>query len=132
MNSAGLTRVGCSGDESVSLAIGPLRDTLLGLRPAETAQLADLVNRVTSCYTSGTTLDRGVIGFEELRRLGVRSMAVVPLAAGGARRGLLVVAHTSATSLTTRDVEPLELLAAQAAGRLSPAPSDPARVSGRI
>ena len=117
MNSAGLTRVGCSGDESVSLAIGPLRDTLLGLRVSETAQLVDLVNRVTSCYTSGTTLDRGVIGFEELRRLGVRSMAVVPLAAGGAAlRGLLVVAHTSATSLTTRDVEPLELLPPRPAG----------------
>jgi EAL domain-containing protein (putative c-di-GMP-specific phosphodiesterase class I)/GAF domain-containing protein len=131
MNSAGLTRLDGAGEEAVALARGPLRDTLLALRPHETRQLAGLVNRVTSCYTSGTTLDRGVVGLEGLRRTGARSLAVVPLVAGGLRRGLLVVAHTSATSLTTRDVEPLELLAAQAAGRLKPLSAADGRLIGR-
>jgi GAF domain-containing protein len=56
---------------------------------------------------------------------------VVPLVAGGLRRGLLVVAHTSATSLTTRDVEPLELLAAQAAGRMKHLSAADGRLIGR-
>jgi diguanylate cyclase (GGDEF)-like protein len=73
-----------------------------------------MVERVSSCYTAGDLTGRPVAGTETLRTAGAIEVAVLPLVSLGRRTGILVVAHTAAMELSTDEIEPLELLAAEA------------------
>jgi diguanylate cyclase (GGDEF)-like protein len=66
----------------------------------------------------GDTGGRGFAGHEALRRTGAASLVVLPLAAAGRRRGVVVLADRHPRRLATEDVELLELLATQAASGL--------------
>lgn len=98
---------------------GPLRHALESLAPAELRQLVLLVDGMTSCYTAGATLDHGIIPLAALRRNGVRALVIVPLVSGEERRGLLLVAHSTSCAFTSREIEPLEVLATHAASALA-------------
>ena len=74
----------------------------------------------TSCYTLGDTAGRGYAGHEVLRKAGAASLIVLPLAAGGHRLGLIVLADRANRRPPAEDVELLELLAHVAAGALRP------------
>ena len=81
----------------------------------ELASMASWVDDGTSTYTVGDTAGRGFVGHEVLRRTGVGSLIVLPLAVAGERLGLLVVADRANRRAAPEDIELLELLALQAA-----------------
>jgi diguanylate cyclase (GGDEF)-like protein len=99
-------------------AEGSFAVALNDLDPSELAELARWVDDGTSCYTVAEASGRGFRGHEPLRRAGAGSLVVLPLAAGGRRLGILVLADRVARPLATETVELLELLAVQAAGGL--------------
>lgn len=117
-----LTLVDDAGVDRVVAARGPLRRRLTDLDPDELAGLVELVRDMTSCYTAGSTLGRSFIGMDDLRRTGVRALAVVPLRRGPDRHGLLVLANSAPCALTVEEVVPIELLAAVAARHLDGLP----------
>ncbi|HYD09598.1 MAG TPA: EAL domain-containing protein [Acidimicrobiales bacterium] len=102
------------GRYAVVEAVGPLADAFLDLPSDDVGRLATMVDRVSSCYTAGDVSGRPVAGTESLRAAGAIEVAVLPLASRGRRTGVIVVAHTSAMHLSTDEIEPLELLAAEA------------------
>ena len=77
--------------------------------------MASWVDDGTSTYTVGDTAGRGFVGHEVLRRTGVGSLIVLPLAVAGERLGLLVLADRANRRPAPEDIELLELLALQAA-----------------
>lgn len=93
---------------------GPLAPAFQAMPAENVARLAAMVDRVSSCYTAGDLTGRPVAGTETLRASGATEVAVLPLVSLGRRTGILVVAHTSAMELSTDEIEPLELLAAEA------------------
>ncbi len=99
---------------SVTWAEGPLAPVLSALDDRDLARLDALVDRVASCYSAGDATGVCFTVAEGLRSAGVRAVVVLPLTTRGRRRGFLLVADTSPLVLHTEDVEPLELLAAQA------------------
>ena len=117
LDSAMATRSTLEG-ELGAWPLGPLRHALESLGPAELRQLVLLVDGMTSCYTAGATLDHGIIPLAALRRNGVRALVIVPLVVGDERQGLLLVAHSTSCAFTSREIEPLEVLATHAASAL--------------
>ena len=80
--------------------------------------MAGWVDDGTSSYTVGDAAGpRLRRARAELRRAGVGSLIVLPLAAAGERYGLLVLADRASRRPAAEDVELLELLALQAATR---------------
>ncbi len=100
------------------LAEGPFAVAFSQLEPHELAAMAVWVDEGTSSYTVGETAGRGFAGHEVLRRSGVGSLIVLPLAAAGERVGLVVVADRAHRRPAFEDIELLELLALQAANGL--------------
>ena len=102
------------GTYAVAETVGPLSTAFRAMRSEDVGRLATMVEDVTSCYTAGDVTGRPVAGTERLRDAGVVEVAVLPLISLGRRTGILLVAHTSPMALSTDEIEPLELLAAEA------------------
>ena len=100
------------------LAEGSFGVAFSQLASEELAAMASWVDDGTSTYTVGDTAGRGFVGHEVLRRAGVGSLIVLPLAAAGERLGLIIVADRANRRPASEDVELLELLALQAANGL--------------
>jgi diguanylate cyclase (GGDEF)-like protein len=99
-------------------AVGPLMGSLASLRGEDLSVIAGWVDVGTSCYTTGRTEGRGLVGHERLRARGAESLVVVPLDVLGRRVGILLVADDAVHSPSTDTAERLELLGALAAGTL--------------
>jgi len=100
------------------LAEGPFGVAFSQLASEELAAMASWVDEGTSSYTVGDTAGRGFVGHEVLRRAGIGSLIVLPLAIAGERLGLILVADRANRRPVNDDVELLELLALQAASGL--------------
>jgi diguanylate cyclase (GGDEF)-like protein len=119
-----------SGMESAVLAVhsgsgwrvagagGRLGASIAGLAAEELAAIAEWVAPGTSCYTPGLGTGYSRPGSARLQGWGVRSLAVVPLDAAGARQGFLLTADERQHTSTTQEAERLELFGALAAGTL--------------
>jgi diguanylate cyclase (GGDEF)-like protein len=114
MSSAALVQRDEDGALAIVESIGPLAPSFDAMPPESVERLAGMVERVSSCYTAGDLTGRPVAGTETLRTAGAIEVAVLPLVSLGRRTGILVVAHTAAMDLSTDEIEPLELLAAEA------------------
>ena len=114
MSSALLAQRDAQGTFQIVESIGPLAFAFRAMPADDVSRLAAMVERVSSCYTAGDLTGRPVAGTETLRTAGAIEVAVLPLVSLGRRTGVLVVAHTSAMHLSTDEIEPLELLAAEA------------------
>ena len=114
MSSCFLAQRDTDGALQIVEAIGPLASAFEAIPAEDVARLAAMVGRVSSCYTAGDLSGRPVAGTETLRSAGANEVAVLPLVSLGRRTGILVVAHTSPMHLSTDEIEPLELLAAEA------------------
>ena len=115
MESALLAQRNTTGELEIVETLGPLAAAFRSIPSEDVARLAAMVNRVSSCYTAGDLTGCPVVGTETLRAAGAVEVAVLPLVSLGRRTGILVVAHGSAMHLSTDEIEPLELLAAEAA-----------------
>jgi diguanylate cyclase (GGDEF)-like protein len=118
MNSALLAQCDNAGNLEIMATRGPLARAFLAMPAADVDRLAAMVDRVSSCYTAGDLTGRPVAGTETLRAAGASEVAVLPLVSLGRRTGVLVVAHTESMRLSTDEIEPLELLAVEAARSL--------------
>ena len=114
MSSSFLAQRDGDGQLQIVESIGPLAAAFEAIPAEHVARLAAMVDRVSSCYTAGDLSGRPVAGTETLRAAGAIEVAVLPLVSMARRTGILVVAHTSAMHLSTDEIEPLELLAAEA------------------
>ena len=100
------------------VARGPHRLALLGADPDELAMLAEVVVPSRSCYSAGDEQAVGMVGTDELRRIGMRSVVVVPVRPSVGPATLLAVTSPNGHHLHTDTIELLELLAAQTTARL--------------
>lgn len=117
MDSAGLV---VAGDAlKVHPAVGILAPTLERLASEELLALCGLVDRLSSCYTGRETTGLAYVGSEALRASGARAVLVLPLRANNRRLGTIILAHSRPLRLAADVVEPLELLAGQAAALLN-------------
>jgi len=103
----------------VVAARGPLAPVLRGLDREDLRRLEDLLEPLTSCYSSGEATGLAFNGGEALRRAGACAVVLVPLGAGAQRDGLLVLAHRSPLALGPDVIESVELLAAVAGSCLA-------------
>ena len=104
-----------TGDRTtVVAATGPLAPALETLGVEHLDHLVELLDPVTSCYSSGEATGLAFAGGEPLRAAGACAVVVLPLGAGDRRTGLLLLAHTSPLALRADVIEPAELLAAVA------------------
>lgn len=118
MDSAGMIRL--HGDHPVmESAVGPLREALCGMDGAALESICRLVERLSCCYTGNETTGLPYLGSEVLRSGGARAAAILPLWTANASLGAVVLAHSRPMRLTAEVVEPLELLAGQAAATLN-------------
>jgi diguanylate cyclase (GGDEF)-like protein len=106
------------GSLYVHHAEGPFAVAFADLPTDDLDAIGEWVTHGTSSYTVNETSGRGFAGHEPLRRAGAASLVVLPLAAGGERLGVIVLADRTPHRLSTEHVELLELLAFQAASGL--------------
>ena len=99
-------------------AEGPFAVAFADLPVEDLDAIGQWVTHGTSSYTVSEAAGRGFAGHEALRRAGAASLIVLPLAAGGERLGIIVLADRTPHRLSTEHVELLELLAFQAASGL--------------
>jgi diguanylate cyclase (GGDEF)-like protein len=99
-------------------AEGPFAVAFADLPAEDLDAIGEWVAHGTSSYTVNETSGRGFAGHDPLRRAGAASLVVLPLAAGGERLGIIVLADRTPHRLSTEHVELLELLAFQAASGL--------------
>jgi diguanylate cyclase (GGDEF)-like protein len=99
---------------TVVAADGPLAPALERLGVDHLDHLVELLDPVTSCYSSGEATGLAFSGGEPLRAAGACAVVVLPLGAGDRRTGLLLLAHTGPLALGPDVIEPAELLAAVA------------------
>jgi diguanylate cyclase (GGDEF)-like protein len=118
LDSAGLVLVDGRAPE-VAPAIGPLAPALRQVRSDHLVALCSLVDRLSSCYTGRETTGLAYPGSETLRVGGARAVILLPLRANNIRLGTIILAHSRPMHLAADDVEPLELLAGQAAAVLN-------------
>ena len=111
---SGALVVGTGARARIALAAGPLADALGSIDPADLARLAELLEPLTSCYSSGEATGLAFTGGESLRQAGACAVVAVPLGAGHRRTGMLLLAHTGPLALGPDVIEPVELLAAVA------------------
>jgi len=109
---------GALGGAPTVVARGPQRQALLRADAAELAALAEVVVPSRSCYSAGDEQAVGMVGTDELRRVGMRSVVVVPVRPSVGPATLLAVTSPRGRHLHTDTIELLELLAAQATARL--------------
>lgn len=117
MDSAGIVRTDRE-QPTLEEAIGPLAEALTNLDPRSLHALCHLVEGLSSCYTGSETTGLPYLGSESLREGGARAVVLLPLRANNVVLGALVLAHSRPMRLTPQLVEPLELLAGQAAATL--------------
>ena len=96
---------------------GLLADVVGRLPCAALDAIAALVQSGCSCYTVGGTADTGD-ELHALRTEGIQAVIAVPMAAGGGRRGMLLLGDPRPLRPDTETVELLEILAAHAASSL--------------
>jgi diguanylate cyclase (GGDEF)-like protein len=118
MSSALLAQRDAAGELAIVATTGPLARAFRVMPATDVERLAAMVERVSSCYTAGDLTGRPVAGTETLRSEGAVEVAVLPLVSLGRRSGVLVVAHGEPMRLSTDEIEPLELLAVEAARSL--------------
>ena len=106
------------GSLYVHHAEGPFAVAFADLPAEDLDAIGEWVTHGTSSYTVNEAAGRGFAGHEPLRRAGAASLIVLPLAAGGERLGIIVLADRTPHRLSTEHVELLELLAFQAASGL--------------
>ena len=106
------------GSLYVHHAEGPFAVAFADLPTRDLDAISEWVTHGTSSYTVNEAAGRGFAGHEPLRRAGAASLVVLPLAAGGERLGIIVLADRTPHRLSTEHVELLELLAFQAASGL--------------
>jgi diguanylate cyclase (GGDEF)-like protein len=99
---------------TVVATAGPLAPALERLGVEHLDHLVELLDPVTSCYSSGEATGLAFSGGEPLRTAGACAVVVLPLGAGDRRTGLLLLAHTSPLALGPDVIESAELLAAVA------------------
>jgi len=99
---------------TVVAATGPLAPALERLGVEHLDHLVELLDPVTSCYSSGEATGLAFTGGEPLRASGACAVVVLPLGAGDRRTGLLLLAHTGPLAFGPDVIEPAELLAAVA------------------
>jgi diguanylate cyclase (GGDEF)-like protein len=100
-------------------AVGPLCDALWGMNGAALESICRLVEGLSSCYTGNETTGLPYLGSAVLRSGGARAAATLPLRTANASLGAIVLAHSRPMRLSAEVVEPLELLAGQAAATLN-------------
>lgn len=104
-----------AGDRTtVVAAAGPLAPALETLGVDCLDHLVELLDPLTSCYSSGEATGLAFAGGEPLRAAGACAVVVLPLGAGDRRTGMLLLAHTGPLALRADVTEPAELLAAVA------------------
>jgi len=118
LDSAGLV-LGDGRPPEVAPAIGPLAPALRRVRADHLMALCGLVDRLSSCYTGRETTGLAYPGSETLRAGGARAVVLLPLRADNIRLGTIILAHSRPMRLAADGVEPLELLAGQAAAVLN-------------
>jgi len=111
---SGAVVLGTGRGARVSQAVGPLAEALDALEVDDLGRLAEMLEPLTSCYSSGEATGLAFSGGESLRRAGACAVVAVPLGAGHHRTGFLVLAHTGPLALGPDLIEPVELLAAVA------------------
>jgi diguanylate cyclase (GGDEF)-like protein len=99
---------------TVVATAGPLAPALERLGVEHLDHLVELLDPVTSCYSSGEATGLAFSGGEPLRASGACAVVALPLGAGDRRTGLLLLAHTAPLALGPDMIEPAELLAAVA------------------
>jgi diguanylate cyclase (GGDEF)-like protein len=99
---------------TVVATAGPLAPALERMGVEHLDHLVELLDPVTSCYSSGEATGMAFAGGEPLRAAGACAVVVLPLGAGHRRTGLLLLAHTAPLALGPDLIEPAELLAAVA------------------
>lgn len=92
-------------------AHGPLGAALAALPRADVDRLVTVLAPLTSCYSSGESTGRTMIGGTTLRSAGACAVVALPLVARGRRTGLVLLAGTTPVSLGAEVIEPAELLA---------------------
>jgi diguanylate cyclase (GGDEF)-like protein len=118
MDSAGLIRIR-DGSPKMDSAIGPLTTTLRYMDEPSLRSVCTLVERLSSCYTGSESTGLPYLGSETIRAGGARAVVLLPLRANSVMLGAIVLAHSRPIRLTPDLVEPLELLAGQAAATLN-------------
>lgn len=110
MSTAAVVRLGPPASE-ITAAVGPLVTALRAWTPEELDRLASWVTRGTSSHFPGGAESRSEHAF--LDEMGVRSVSVYPMVAGGTISGVLVLVSELPTAHAPAVVDGLELLAAQ-------------------
>lgn len=118
LDSAGLVRLTPEGPRVVASA-GPLIPMLRSLSDSSLASLCRLVENLSSCYTGSEATGLPYIGSEAMQAAGARAMVMLPLRANNVGLGIVILAHTKPVRLGAGVIEPLELLAGQAAAMLN-------------
>ena len=118
MDSAGLVRT-CDEGYRLSASIGTLAATLQAMDGQSLSSVCTLVEHLSSCYTGSETTGLPYLGSETLRAGGARAVVLLPLRANNVGLGAIVLAHSRPMRLSAHLVEPLELLAGQAAATLN-------------
>jgi diguanylate cyclase (GGDEF)-like protein len=107
------------GHPEVTAATGPLAASLRAIDEAHLVSLCSLVDRLSSCYTGQEQTGLAYAGNETIRAAGARAVVLLPLRANNANLGTIILAHSRPMRLGADLVEPLELLAGQAAAALN-------------
>jgi diguanylate cyclase (GGDEF)-like protein len=118
MDSAGLVRISAEG-LAMHATIGPLAPTLHTMDGQSLASVCTLVDHLSSCYTGSETTGLPYLGSEILRAGGARAVVLLPLRSNNVGLGAVILAHSKPMRLSADLVEPLELLAGQAAATLN-------------
>jgi diguanylate cyclase (GGDEF)-like protein len=117
MDSAGLVRTDGDGPQ-MDATTGPLGPTLGAMDRQSLASVCKLVEQLSSCYTGSETTGLPYLGSEAIRAGGARAVVLLPLRANNVGLGAIILAHSRPMRLSAELVEPLELLAGQAAATL--------------
>lgn len=118
MDTAMIATAEPNGPLNVRHASGALAGALLSVEQPALERMSAWVRAGTSCYTVGEAGGVGFMGVDRLREAGVETLIVLPLAGRDSPSGLLVLARREVARLETREMELLELLAAQVASCL--------------
>lgn len=113
MDSAMIATDRATGVLAVGHAAGPFAETFRTLETGALEEMASWVSAGTSCYTMGNPVGAGFMAHDPLRQAGAGAVVVLPLSGRWRSFGILVLADRSLVAPRTKDVELLELLAAQ-------------------
>lgn len=120
MDSAGLVRVD-GGRPYMQTCRGPLAPALEQMSDQSLQGVCKLVEGLNSCYTGTETTGLPYLGSDSLRAGGARATIFLPLRANNTAIGVVLLANSRPMRLAAELVEPLELLAGQAAATLNTA-----------